>query len=358
MKCKLSTVLILNLSFCIFISFSYAYEGRDYFRERERVINKTLNRIELTLEFGFATQGEQSFELYNDYDGDGDLDKVSRLEYPHQGEMLILKGEVGFLSGFSIGGRFGSSSFSKRLCSDEDWHVWDPTWPYGTDNYVDYQITKQKSESKAEFFDVNLYYRLIDLDEDEVKRIRLSSEESTVFDYLMIDSLSLDVFAGYQQQKGRYRMIDPMTEYLLYDEGSWYYIAGFPQDIGLDSFYKIKYRGPRLGVRAEGSKGKFTTRVRLAYAWLKTKAYGWWNLRDLTFWQTGDEGYGIDTGFEVTYSFTPSLSAGLGYNYFYSHEGRLELSAIEAGTPWPAGAEVRNANSKIYGPSFILRYIW
>ncbi len=332
----------------------------DYFSRREKEIKKTLREIEIeiALEVGFAMGGKQAFELFNDYDGDGKQERVSRLEYPHQGKMFIFKGEVGFLSKFFLGGRYGSSSFSKKICSDEDWHIYDPWWPHGTDNYIDYQITRQMSEPKVEFFDVNLYYRLLDLDKERMKQIRSSSKEDTIFDYLVTDTLSLDIFAGYQQQKGRYRAIDPMIEFLRFDEGTWYYARGFPANIGLDSFYKIRYRGPRIGIKAGGSRGKIATRVSFAYAWLRTDAYGWWNLRNLSFWQSGKNGYGIDMGIEVLYSFTPSLFAGFGYNWLYSYQKELKLSAIEAGSPWPEGPTIRNADSKIYGPSILLRCAW
>ncbi|MFC1658883.1 hypothetical protein ACFL1D_05830 [Candidatus Omnitrophota bacterium] len=355
----LFTVTILGFLLFIFTPLGFASNDQGFSSERERVIKQALDRIELAIEICFVTGGEQSFELFNDYDIDGDLDLVSRLEYPHRGPIFMLKGEVGFLSRFFVGGKYGRSDFRRRDCSDEDWNIFDPLWPNGSDAFVDYQITKQASKSRVEFFDFNVYYRLLDLKEDEgyQGQERLPSEES-LFNYLTIESFSLDIFSGYQYHKGRYRMLDPLREFLREDEGTWYYAAGLPDNIGLNSFYKVRYKGPRIGVRAEGSRGKFTSRLRLAYAWLKTKAYGWWNLRELSFWQTGDNGYGIEAGLEVAYALTPSFSAGLGYNYFYCHEGRLELSAVESGVPWPAGAEVRNVNSKIHGPSFILKYTW
>ena len=155
-------------------------------------------------------------------------------------------------------------------------------------------------------------------------------------------------------------MIDPLREWLFFDEGAWYYVTGLPANFGLDSFYKIEYKGPRLGLRAIGSKGKVTTKVWFAYAWLETEAYGWWNLRNLAYWQKGKNGYGIDLGLETTYSFTPWLSMGLGFNYFCYRQEKLKMYAVEAGIPWWEGYQdrIRNADSEIYGPSFILKFIW
>ncbi|MBU0694368.1 MAG: tetratricopeptide repeat protein [Candidatus Omnitrophica bacterium] len=324
--------------------------------ERKEIIKKTLRRIaiEISMEYLWA-KGEQSFELLN---SQGEM--VSKLTYPVKGKMTIFKGEVGFLSKFFLGARYGSSDFKKTVCSDEDWNIHDPTWPYGSDDYVDYQITKQGGKSEVEFFDINFYYRLLDLDKEYTKQKHLSSEGDTIFDSWVVDNLSLDIFTGYQQQKGRYGMIDPMSEYLRFDEDTWYYATGLPANIGLDSFYKIKYKGPRIGLRAKGSKGKITTKVWFAYAWLKTEAHGWWNLRDLAYWQKGENGSGVDLGFEITYPFTSSFSAGIGFNYFQYWQKKLKMYAVEAGTPWWEGYQdrIRNADSRIYGPSLVAKFIW
>lgn len=328
---------------------------------RNSVIEKALRdiSIEVAIEYMVGAHGDQIFELI---DSQGGI--ASRLTYPNQGQMLIFKAEAGFRDKVFLGGRYGSSQFSKESCSDEDWNIWDPSWleeyGYGTDEYVDYQITKQMSKPKVEIFDVNLYYRFLELSRDKEKQKGLSPGKKALFDNLMIDKLSFDIFVGYQQQKGRYGSMDPMLEWLRFDEGIWRYLEGLPADIGLNSFYKIEYKGPRLGIRTEGSRGKFTTRIRFAYAWLETKAYGFWNLRDLQFWQSGTRGFGIDTGFEAVYAVLPSLSVGMGFNYLYCGQKKLKMYAVEEGDPWWDGFQdrVRNANSDIYGPSFILKYIW
>jgi len=273
LKPGLSLGIILSLFLCIFVSLGYTYEGYISARERaidealglnarERLIDKTLRRIkiELTLEYVFAAQGEQVFELFNDFDGDGDQERVSRLEYPHRGGLLIFKGEIGFLPKVSLGARYGSSLFSRRTATDQDW------FPIISEEIV-WLESESRCRPEIEFYDLNLYYCLLELDEDEVKQRRLSSEQDTLFDFLNINSLSLDIFAGYQQQKGRY----PMTN------GVWKifnYAPVYQPFGGLASFYKTRYRGPRLGLRTEGSSGKVTSRLSFAYAWLRTKGYG------------------------------------------------------------------------------------
>ncbi|MCX5702854.1 MAG: hypothetical protein NTW64_07835 [Candidatus Omnitrophica bacterium] len=327
--------------------------------KKNKVVEKSLRdiTIELALEYMFAAQGKQVFEVV---DSQGGL--ISRLTFPNEGQMLILKAEAGFRNKFFLSGRYGNSQFSKKICSDEDWNLpIDPPDPLFGDN-LDYQITRQDSKPKVEIFDVNLYYRLLDLDKDKAKQEGLSSGKMKIFENLMVDKLSFDIFVGYQQQKGRYSMIDPWREYLIFDGGIWYsYEDLLPADIGLDSFYKIEYKGPRLGIRTQGSRGKFTTKLRFAYAWLETKAYGWWNMREYSFWQSGTRGYGIDTGLEVDYSFFRSFSIGVGFNYLYCRQKKLKESGVmEVPSHYEYYDEdiIRNANSEIYGPSFILKYIW
>lgn len=334
-----------------------APEGRTAAMEKALAIESTLRKLsfELTLEYAFFMHGKQRFEVVNSQEFD-----ISKLIYPIKGEILILKGEIGFLSKIFLGGKYGSSEFKKTTCSDEDWGLYDLTWPNGIDNYVDYQITKQDCKSKVYFFDVNLYYRLLAFNRDQAKERFLPSiyvREKQLWDYIQLDKLFFDIFAGYQSQRGRYNMIDPLKEWLRDDEGTSYFMAGLPANINLDSFYKIEYKGPRVGLRA-GTQGKLNTKFSFAYAWLKTDAYGWWNLRNYSFQQSGENGGGLDIELEAAYKFTPRLCAGLGYNYFYYQQKKMKESGVQPGYVYEDLDIIRNANCKIYGPSFILKYIW
>jgi hypothetical protein len=325
---------------------------------RDSAIEKTFHdiTIELTLEYMVGTHGNQVFEVVDSQGG-----KISRLVYPNKGQMLILNAEAGFKNKFFVDGKYGNSQFLKKNFSDEDWNIFiDPPDPVFGDT-LDYQITKNDCKPKVEIFDINIYYRFLELKRDKAKQKSLSPGKKTLLDNLMADRLDFDIFVGYQQQKGRYGMIDPLREFLVFDEGEWYYLPGLPADIGLNSFYKIEYKGPRMGIRAEGSRGKFSTRLRFAYAWLETKAYGWWNLREYSFWQSGVKGFGIDFGFETAYSFTPSFSVGVGFNYLSCRQKKLKESGVlEVPSHYEYYGEdiIRNANSEIYGPSFIFKYIW
>ncbi len=365
---KTKIIFILSL-FLIFPLSLFAYEASFIFKrdvaiqnalnaaERDYTAEKALRNItiELTLEYGFAAKGEQSFDLM---DSEGGL--ASKLIFPFEGKITVAKGEIGFGSKFFLGGKFGSSNFKKRTCSDEDWNIYDPTWSEGTDEFIDYQITKQMEKVKTEFFNVNFYYRLFDLNKEDLKQKHLFLIEDVATNSLLIDRLAFDIFVGYQYQKNHCRLIDPMMEYILLDEGSQYYVTGLPDNIGLDSFYKTEYKGPRLGLRAIGSKDKLTAKISLAYAYLETKAIGWWNLRDLSFWQKGGKGSGLDVELEAAYALTPHLSLGVGFDLMYRRQNKLKLHAIEAGLPWWDGYRnrVKNADSILYYPSVFLKLIW
>ncbi|MBN1913955.1 MAG: hypothetical protein JW788_06100 [Candidatus Omnitrophica bacterium] len=325
--------------------------------KKAEVVDTALREIaiEIALEYAFLNESEQTFEII-----DSNEKLISKLTYPAKGELFILKAEVEFPFKVLVGGRFASSEFKKKTCSDEDWQLYDISWPYGTDSYIDYQVTKQDSDSKVEFFDLNVYLRLVDFNRQQAKEKCLSSIfvwGEQIWDYVELERLFFDISGGYQVQKGRYSMVDPIREWQLEDEGAGYYVAGLPAEFGMESFYKIEYKGPRLGFRV-GTQGRLSSRFGFSYTLLRTKAYGWWNLRDYTFNQSGKNGYGLDFSFETTYKFTPRIYAGVGYNYLQFRQKKMKESGAQPGYIYEDLDIVRNTDSNVYGPSFILKYIW
>ena len=324
---------------------------------REQNIEITLRdiAIEISLEY-FMNMGSQTVNfIYPDTGAD-----MSRLEFPLEGNMPIIKGEVRFMPRVSLGGKYANSQLKERVCSDEDWDFddWRTIDKVTLWKHIDYQITKQGSKSRVEFYDINLYYNLFTSGEDNPDQRAIFPAGDPIYQNLNIDRVSLDVLAGYQYYKGRYRMVDPVYELEDFIEGGWYYGETLPDDFGLDNFYKIEYWGPRIGLRLGGSKGKVSSQIKFAYALLQTKTYGWWNLRDYSFWGSGKNGYGIEFGFDTTFAFTPSFSAGLGFNYFGYFQKKMKESGNEAGDTFYDLDIVRDANSRNFGPSFILKYIW
>ncbi len=318
---------------------------------REQNMEATLRNIavEITLEY-FNNMGSQRVSFIDEATGN----QISKLTYPLEGPMPIFKGELRFLPRVSLGGKYANSQLKDRVSSDEDWDLWSSS----AGEYIDYQITKQAGTSRVEFFDINLYYNLFASGEDNPDQKTIFPAGDPIYKNLNIDRVSLDVLAGYQYYKGRYRTMDPMYEAHGFDDGSMWYDPTYPKDIGLDSFYKIKYWGPRIGLRLGGSKGRFSSQLRLALSLLHTKAYGWWNLRDYSFWESGKNGYGTELGFDTAFAFTPSFSAGLGFNYFGYFQQKMDESGNQAGVTYYDADIVRSADCRNYGPSLILKYIW
>jgi len=309
--------------------------------EKASAIEKALRNmhIELALEYVGFVNGKQTFEVINEAG-----QRISRLSYPHSGGMWIAKGELRLLPRLSVGGRYGSSNFKKTTCTDTDWD------PSIAPDRVEFE-SNSDCDKKISLYDINLYLRLLDFDKENTE---LGSSNMAVLNDWMVDKLSVDIFSGYQKQEGRYGMIN-----LVYTVDD-YQTVSEPFN-SLNSFYKIKYYGPRLGLRAGGSRGKLSSSMSFAYSWLSTDAFGWWNLRKYSFWQNGKNGYGLEAEVELSYQFTSHFSAGVGFNYISLRQKNLTETGIYANNPswnYKDLDIIRNANSDIYGPSVILKYIW
>lgn len=331
--------------------FSTPGDSGQSLREQKMEITLRDIAIEVSLEY-FVNMGSQSFNVIDEATGAN----VSKVIFPLRGGMPIIKGEVRFLPRISLGGKYANSELGERTCSDEDWGFWG--WHNSAWKYIEYQESRQASESRVEFYDINLYYNLFNFSSDaQVQRKLFPVTERPEQDF-GLDGASFDVFAGYQYYKSRCRMLDPVYGIERIVDGINWHDLFLPDNYGLDSFYKTEYYGPRVGLRATGSKGKVTTGLRCALALLETKAYGWWNLREYSFWQTGSNGYGVEVGFDTTYAFTRSFSAGLGFNSFGYFQQKMKESGDEAGATYKDLNIIRHANSWNYGPTFILKYIW
>ncbi|MDD2752226.1 MAG: hypothetical protein PHN59_03770 [Candidatus Omnitrophica bacterium] len=310
-------------------------------KERNTAIEKVLDKLEinLALEYGFCVQGEQTFEVI-----DSAGRKISRLFYPHRGQLYTVKGELGFLDKLFIGGKFSSSLFKKAYSTDTDWRP--------ADRQDIWYESHSREKAQAQLSDINFYYRLFELN---VEKVREHKQFSELFDLFKMgnpnDSLIFDVLVGYQWQKARYRNTDKI------DTVEWWIPTDNPIP-GEDTFYKVFYRGPRLGFRTLVNSGRLSARLDFAYAWLTTKAYGWWNLTSNIFEQNGKDGYGLEAAIELDYKITPHLLGGVGFNYILRKQKKLKESANQPGLVYEEDDIIRNVNSIIYYPSVILRYIW
>lgn len=310
-------------------------------KKRNSVIEKALSSLEISLDFeySFGLKGGQTFEII-----DSRGRRISKLHYSHRGQMYTFKGEAKILPQLFIAGRYGSSNFKKSNSTDTNWQP--ATRP---DIWFE---SHSRTKTALEISDLNFYYRIFDLN---TENIRGNVWLKDLFDYFKIgnknDKITFDLLAGYQWQKGRYGMTN------LVDTMEWWVPVNNPIN-GQDSFYKIVYRGPRLGFRTQATSGKFSTKIAFAYSLLSTKAYGWWNTTTNIFEQHGKNGYGFDLALELDYEFTPHLLGGVGFNYLLRKQKNLKESANQPGLVYDDLDIVRNTDSSLYGPSIILRYIW
>lgn len=316
---------------------AHVFEGR-----RAQEMEKTLRKFEIEFALDtFFTRGEQKFEVITD---DGAL--LSRLKYRNDGVVPVARGEVRY-DRFSIGGRYGSGALEKKQNTDEDWGI--VMRINGIPTLVDYTISTQYCKPKIVFYDTNLYYRL--LDRAEAGEFMGTSA--------FIDTVSFDIFGGYQYYKGRYLMVDPMVSRYIYIGSAVGYDTSLPADIGLNSSYKVIYQGPRIGARFTGVKGSLSTTVSFAYAFLTTKAHGYWNLRDYAFTQeSSGNGYGADLAIETDYALTPAWSVGLGYHFIGLYQKKMTESGTQPGSTFEDLDIIRNVENTTYGISLALKYIW
>jgi len=308
--------------------------------KNETLLKKEL--LELSVQLMFATHGEQTFDVI-----DGNEFLISRLKFSQRGQAMIFKGELHILPRLSIGGRFSSS----RVLQMKDSTSTDTDWQDTTGGLVWTEST-DTCKTEVTFFDANIYGRLLNLEKgkyedftDKLSDFLLAGKDSR---------LTVDIFGGYQYQKGRYGLYDATDTVNNY-------VPVNDKVLGHDSFYKVFYRGPRLGARGEYSYNRFSTRLSFAYAWLKTNSHGWWNMRDYP-WQQGNSGYsgyGVDLEAEFEYQFTKHVSGGFGYNYMIRRQHKLKESGHEAGKEGYSNLDIiRNVNNTLYGPTVFVRVAW
>ena len=290
---------------------------------KRNIISETLNGIELELSFEYMlARGEQGFQVV--IGGS----KISELEYPIEGPMYIFNGEARFLPWLSVGGRYGMSNFDDTEWTDTD-------WAFGLEQ------AKGDCTAETHLFDANLYYRFVDWARDDM--------DEELRSWLLADNFYADIFAGWQYQKSHFRMTN----------GRWTFPPPVEPIPGLNSTYDVEYYGPRLGLRVAGSKyDKFSSSLSIAYAWITTKAEGWWNLRDFSFHQEGDGGSALDINFDLFYHPIPNWFLGVGFNYMGWWQDEAKESGSQPGSSYSGWDIIRNVDSEIYGPTFTIGCIW
>lgn len=357
------------LMFLIIQSELYSYPSESYARQeaieqalrratvvkelRQTVIKRTLSRMSIDYDIGYSTRGEQTFEVV-----DSQERTISKLKYPHRGQLHTISAEASLTPNFFVGGKFASSYLGTNLFKGV--RSTDTDWDRDLSNLV-MSESNSYTRARVSMFDINGYFRLFTLghlsglNDEQVDslfyRKLMASQGVDSSESIASDRFSLDVFGGYQQYKGRYFMTDIIQTVDGYASVNDHYN-------GLASFYKIAYSGPRMGYRIEGILGKISTRFSFAYAWLSTKAHGFWNLRNYEFTQEGNGGNSVDMQLEALYALTPSFSFGLGFNYAEYNQKKLKESGNNNGSEYSDEDIIREANSRVYGPTVKCRYSW
>jgi hypothetical protein len=313
-------------------------------RARREIVNQTLQDARFKMSLGYAfVGGEQSFRLINENGG-----RLSKLTYPIKGGLGIIDAEYRLTPKWSVGGRWMSSNFKNRTSKDEDWNFVSADWP----RVIEYQLTEQDTKNRAEYFDANIYYRAFDWDRQQLS--------DYISEMLLVDRLYIDVFGGYQHYKARHIAMDPITEYIWEDSVGLWRHAGLPLHVGLNSIYEVNYKGPRLGLRLGGSiTEKVSSHISFSYAWLKTKSYGHWNLRDFN-WRHEGSGLGraFTTDVEAIYHITPNWFVGAGFHYMYQKQDDLLYSGSYPGASWSDLDQARDTQMHLYGPSLKAGMRW
>jgi hypothetical protein len=294
--------------------------------------------IEISIDYLFSVKGQQIFEVVDDGGN-----RISKLFFPHRGGMLMFNGELRLSPLISVGGEFGSSDLKTVNDTDTDWVT-----PFN--DFVWWQ-SNAACKVKVETWGVNMYYSVCRAKQGESQ----SRESKNTLDLFAVNkeggNISIDVFGGYQYQNGDYQMTD------LVDTMEWWTPVYNPIG-GLNSSYKITHQGPRAGFRFKGGTARCLGKFSFAYAWLNTKADGWWNLRNYSFHQVGNNGYGIDVNADLAYKITPHLLAGLGYRYLLCKQAKLKESGEQPGFSYTDWDIIRNADSALYGPYATVKFIW
>lgn len=287
-------------------------------RNRSEIIERTLEETIVTVKTGYMfVRGEQSFRLDHPV-VDGNL---SKLTYPIRGGMGFIDAEAKITPKFFVGGRYAASNFSEETSKDEDWNFWADH--NGKETFINYQITEQNTKNKAHFWNANLYYRAYDWGSAD-----MGKDMQAMF---MADKLYLDVFAGYQYYQGRHTAVDPMTKYKRLIGSQWWHVPSVPLYLGLNSWYEVTYQGPRIGLRFGGSRDeKFSSSISLAYAWLKTDAHAYWNLRDFRWTHKGKgSGSALNLDMEAEYHITPHWFLGGGLHYMWQRQEKSLYSGTQ-----------------------------
>jgi len=221
---------------------------------------------------------------------------ASKLDYDTNSNMAILELELKPIDWLSFDFSYGTGDIQSGTCTDTDWFYNYTDWFYDYSSDPALQ-TQNPSSGDTYFYNTNLNFTK-------------SFEEAGLTSLVKyFERIKVGLFLGYEYSKVSMRMIDPITTLIWWWED--YHVTEFE---GLNSTYDITFQGIRVGTKMELIlTEQLAIKGSIAYLpSLNVKGKGYWNLRDLHFYQSG-QGHGTDA--EVSLHYTPlsNLSLSLGY---------------------------------------------
>jgi len=237
--------------------------------------------------------GDTWFEMNGNYDYD---EFASELDYDTNSNMAIFGLELEPIDWFSFDFSYGTGDIQSGTCTDTDWF-----YDY-TDYFYDYSSdpalrTQDPSSGDTHFYNANLNFTK-------------SFEEAGLTGFVKnFQRIKLGLFLGYEYSKVSMKMIDPITTLIW-----WWQDYHITESEGLNSTYDITFEGMRVGTKMEVFfTEQLAIKGSIAYLpSLNVKGEGYWNLRDLHFYQSG-QGHGTDAEISLHYTPLSKLSLSLGY---------------------------------------------
>ena len=254
----------------------------------------------------------------------------STLDYQKMNTVLnLFSAEVSILKGFSVEFEYGDNKFSNGKCFDHDWihapHnilylLNDAVWVQP--NYRDFSESVSEIDGTTKLSSINMYFR-----------IYKNSLKKSMYEYNIRHTVDLYLGYGWHEEKIRmfngYQTLSPNVFLPTPPVGPF---------LGLNSTYKMNWRGLRIGFREQSQfskvlsmNGKFAIGPFMIY-----NGEGYWNLRS-DFANPGfihsSKGVLFELSADLEWNFWKEFQCNIGYmSQFYSAKSGVDRTFFSDGT--------------------------